>query len=166
MEDEGLVGRRRLPPPADSRVYELTPDGRALGPALAELGRWGLGRVGSPHPDRAFRAAWAMFPMSYMADAEAARGVHETYEFRVDAETFHLRVDDGRVVPRAGEADSPELVITMSLETLLGLFSSELQAVEAVADGRVAIAGSQESLQHALAIIAADPRGSSAEIPH
>ncbi len=163
LEDEGVLLRRRLPPPADSRVYELTADGRALGPALAELGRWGLGRVGSPHPDRAFRAAWAMFPMSYMADTEAARGVQETYEFRVDEETFHLRVHDGRVTPRAGEAVDPDLVITMDLSTLLELFSGELAALDAVTGGRLAIEGSPGALQNSLAIIAAEPQTARAE---
>src|SRR3712207_3261653 len=42
LEASGLVGRRRLPPPAASNVYELTERGRALEPAIFELIRWGL----------------------------------------------------------------------------------------------------------------------------
>jgi len=165
MEDEGLLHRRRLPPPADSQVYELTADGRALGPALVALGTWGMGRVGSPHPDRAFRAAWAMFPMSYMADTAAARGVHESYEFRIDEETFHLRVDDGVVLPRAGEAQAPDLVITMDIDTLLELFSGQLEAPEGVVAGRIAIDGSPQALQNALAIVAAAPPDQPSDAP-
>src|ERR671929_273611 len=41
LEQQGLLRRRKLPPPAASSVYELTAVGQALEPALLELGRWG-----------------------------------------------------------------------------------------------------------------------------
>src|SRR5215218_2254120 len=41
LEKAGLVLRRKLAPPAGSRVYELTARGLALEPILLELGRWG-----------------------------------------------------------------------------------------------------------------------------
>jgi len=41
LEGQGVVERQVLPPPAASTVYELTPDGRALEPALLALTRWG-----------------------------------------------------------------------------------------------------------------------------
>lgn len=148
LEEEGLVVR--------GEAYTLTEDGRALGPAMAELGRWGVRRrlSGAARQGTTFRAAWAMFPLSYMADAEAARGVRETYEFRVGDEVFHLRVDDGRVEPHAGPADAADLVITMDLATLLDLFSDATSAVEALGAGRIGLDGPPEALQHALAILA------------
>src|SRR5262245_57135294 len=45
LETEGILGRRVLPPPAGSTVYELTPWGRSLETALIELGRWGSRRL-------------------------------------------------------------------------------------------------------------------------
>jgi DNA-binding HxlR family transcriptional regulator len=154
LQDRDLIRRRVLPPPAASQVYELTDDGRALGPALAELGRWGIERLPAAPRESLFRPGWAVFPMSYMADTEAARGVRETYEFRIDEETFHIRVDDGSVEPRAGGAERPELVITMSTETLREVFSGELDAVAGLQQGRIAIDGAPEALGHALAILA------------
>ena len=44
LEQAGLVRRRKLAPPAGSRVYELTERGLALEPILLELGRWGSQR--------------------------------------------------------------------------------------------------------------------------
>ncbi|TML45565.1 MAG: helix-turn-helix transcriptional regulator, partial [Actinobacteria bacterium] len=41
FEQEGLVARRRLPPPAASAVYELTEYGAALRPVLHQLAHWG-----------------------------------------------------------------------------------------------------------------------------
>ena len=152
MEDEGLLRRAELPAPAASRVYQLTADGRALGPVLTELSRWGIGRLGPPEPRQAFRPAWAMFPLSYTADRDAARGLHETYEFRVDTDTFRLEIDDGTVLPLSGPADHPDLVLTLTGETMLDLLSGELGPLDAVTSGRVAVEGPPEKLQHALAL--------------
>src|SRR5215208_4365136 len=41
LEEQGLIRRRVLPPPAGSTVYELTAAGQALEPAVLELGKWG-----------------------------------------------------------------------------------------------------------------------------
>src|SRR5579859_6025070 len=41
LEGAGVVRRSKLPPPAGSRVYELTEWGSGLEPALLALGRWG-----------------------------------------------------------------------------------------------------------------------------
>src|SRR5260370_24464751 len=44
LENDGLVSRRRLGPPARAQVYALTARGAALKPVLA-----GLGTVSTPH---------------------------------------------------------------------------------------------------------------------
>src|SRR5918999_3174711 len=41
LERAGVVRRRKLPPPAASRVYELTDWGLELEPVIVSLGRWG-----------------------------------------------------------------------------------------------------------------------------
>lgn len=148
LEAEGLARRRE-------GVYELTEEGHELGPAMAELSRWGVRRrLGPPRPGQAFRAAWGMFPLAYMANARAARGVHDVYEFRVGEETFHLRVDDGAIEPHAGAADHADLVVTMSPRTLQGLFAQQLDPVEAIGAGRIAVEGEPDVLGRALAILA------------
>jgi DNA-binding HxlR family transcriptional regulator len=154
LEEEDLVRRTELPPPAASQVYELTEDGWALGPALAALGRWGVEHLNRPPKRYTFRPAWAMFPLSYMANTEAARGVRETYEFRIEGETFHLRVEDGAVEPRAGAVDNPDLVVTMDAKTLRELFIEGLSAVEGLTSGRIAVEGEPDVLGRAMAILA------------
>src|SRR5216117_1868167 len=42
LERHGILGRRTLPPPAGSKVYELTERGRSLFAALIPLAQWGL----------------------------------------------------------------------------------------------------------------------------
>ena len=48
LEDAGVVQRAKLPPPAGSRVYELTDEGKELEPVILALGRWGSRR---PFPE-------------------------------------------------------------------------------------------------------------------
>src|SRR3954449_5630116 len=40
LEAAGIVKRRKLPPPAGARVYELTGWGRELEPVVTGLGHW------------------------------------------------------------------------------------------------------------------------------
>ena len=57
LEAAGLVERRKLPPPAASTVYELTPTGRELRPVLHELARFGARLMGPPPLD-ALNPGW------------------------------------------------------------------------------------------------------------
>ena len=76
------------------------------------------------------------------------------YEFRVGDQTFHLRVRDGAVEPRAGEAGEPDLKLAMEAQTLRELFDGTLDPAQAVAGGRVTFEGEPAALQNALAILA------------
>ena len=51
LEQQGLLKRRVLPPPAGSTVYELTAVGRSLEGTLIELGKWGSQFVPSAAED-------------------------------------------------------------------------------------------------------------------
>ncbi len=51
LETNGLIEKRRLPPPAASTVYELTDEGRLLRPVLHELARFGARLIGPPPPE-------------------------------------------------------------------------------------------------------------------
>jgi DNA-binding HxlR family transcriptional regulator len=62
MEREGLVTRRRLPPPGAAYVYELTHRGLELRPVLAALAEWGGPALGEPRPTDAIREHWSAAP--------------------------------------------------------------------------------------------------------
>jgi DNA-binding HxlR family transcriptional regulator len=62
MEKDGLVTRRRLPPPANAAVYELTARARGLLPALTALADWGAADLAGPGPTDALRAHWFALP--------------------------------------------------------------------------------------------------------
>src|SRR5439155_12265331 len=48
LEADGVVTKKTLPPPAASRVYELTDYGLELKPVMRELALWGARSLGPP----------------------------------------------------------------------------------------------------------------------
>src|ERR687893_871518 len=48
LEGNGILRRTTLPPPAGSKVYELTELGRSLEPVVIALSRWGLKLLDAP----------------------------------------------------------------------------------------------------------------------
>jgi DNA-binding HxlR family transcriptional regulator len=153
LEDEGVVRRRELPPPAASRVYELTEDAGDLLEAMGALTRWGARRLGARQPGEVFHPTWIGMAMTAGADREAARSVRETYQFDVDDEPFHVRVDDGEVVPRTGPADQPDVVVTMSSDTLAALVGNEVSPPEALAGGLITFDGPAEAFARCVTIL-------------
>lgn len=151
LESEGLVQRRAAEPGVPG-AYDLTPDGRGLAPALTELARWGAGRLGTLRPEDAFQGQWAMGTMVATASRDAARGVHETHEFDVEGDVFHLRVDDGRVTAHVGQAREPDLRIRTSAQTLSSIATGDEAVLEALERGDIGVDGSPAALANSLAI--------------
>ena len=154
LEAEGLVERRTLPPPAGSTVYELTALGRGLEAALFELARWGRSRVGSPDEGDVFSPRWVLLAMRAEHDSEAARGLDESYEFRIGDEIFHVRVEDGEVQLLDGPADRPDLVVSADADTFVTASADARTFDDAVSDGRIAVEGDREASMHCRAIFA------------
>src|SRR3954452_16595488 len=154
LEAEGIVRRATLAPPAASRVYELTEEGRDLAVALGPLTRWGARRLGQQRDGELFRPGWMAMAMTAGADLEATRGVHATYQLEVDGEVWHLRVDDGVVEPRATPAERPDVVIRMDTATLVDLVAGATAPMEAAAAGRLTITGPPDAFMQCVAIFA------------
>src|ERR687898_307936 len=145
LEGYGVVHRGILPPPAASKVYELTELGRSLEPVIAALSRWGLEFLDTPDREDDLRPAWAVVAMRSALKQEATRGLQETYEFRIDKEAFHLRIKDGEVEALQGPAVDPELVVRGSTQAFLALAMGQVEPVEALDSGEIQIQGEQET---------------------
>src|SRR5215208_4586344 len=136
LQTAGVVERSSLPPPAASMVYELTPLGRGLRPVVLSLMSWGLHFLGTPKPGESSKPGWLLQLLEAAADHEAARGVHESYQFCVDGTVLHVDVADGRVEAHEGPAADPALVSTTDFDTFLALGARSIAPSEAVADER------------------------------
>ncbi|HEU5471815.1 MAG TPA: winged helix-turn-helix transcriptional regulator [Actinophytocola sp.] len=147
LEAAGILRRAMLPPPAATPVYELTPAGQDLEPAVLALARWGLRHAMGPRAERdGFRPGWAVLGMQAAFDPVAAEGVVAVYEFRVGDAVFHARVDGGRVSSRMGPADRPDAVIEADEETFADLAHGRQRLREAVRAGRARATGDRAAL--------------------
>lgn len=117
LEEEGIVRRTKLPPPAAARVYELTERGRTLEPVVIELGRWGSG---VPFVDEEVELGVdsAVIALKTVFDPSSADGPDETYELRLNEQPFRIRVAGGRLEAARGSADQPAAVIETDPATL------------------------------------------------
>lgn len=141
LQEAGLIRRTVLPPPAASTVYELTPLGQELKPAVLELARWGLHFLGEPRQDDYFRVGWLLGGIQAAFNADAAAGVDETYEFRVDHQVFHVHVCDRQIEVAQGTAHRPDVVITSDADTFCEIGCGRLDAAQALSEGRFQVEG-------------------------
>lgn len=146
LEGYGVVHRVTLPPPAASKVYDLTELGRSLESVITALGRWGLEFLGTPDQEDDLRPAWAVVAMRSALKQEVAVDLRETYEFHIDGKAFHLRVRDGEVEALQGPAVDPDLVVRGDTQAFLALAAGRVEPKQALDSGKIRIEGEQETL--------------------
>ena len=110
LERAGVVRRGKLPPPAASRVYELTEWGLELEPVMVRLGRWGARSPSKPR-DAALGVDSLALSFRTMFDPLAADGLTASYELRLGEDRFRAEVADGRFEIVRGSAEWPEATI-------------------------------------------------------
>ena len=144
LEEHGIVRRGTLPPPAGSGVYELTGLGRSLETVVLALSRWGS-RLMEEEPRQGddVRPAWAAMALRSLFEPGAGCP-REVYEFRIDGETFHLRVEGGTIEARQGAAEAPDVVVSGGAGDFLALTAGRLAPEEALDSGRIRIVGGRD----------------------
>lgn len=143
LEDAGVVRRGTLPPPAASRIYELTEWGRGLEPVVIALGNWGARSPLLPHGGGMSVDCYAL-AMRTLFDSEAADGFDATLQLRLDGHRFLARVTDRAFEIRRGMLESPDATVTIDSETLAALLWEGRSLAEARRAGAVAIEGDEE----------------------
>ncbi|WP_219417003.1 winged helix-turn-helix transcriptional regulator [Pseudonocardia nigra] len=147
LAEAGIVERRVLPPPAAASGYALTRRGRALEPAIIELGRFGGRLLPGPRQAPAVRSRWAVTGLKLTFRVDRARGVRASYQLDLDNEAYRVRVDDGVLHAYQGEADQRDLTIRSTASALLELLAGDITARGGVADGTIAIRGAIGDLE-------------------
>lgn len=151
----GVVRRATLPPPAASRVYELTELGRSLEPVIMGLARWGLEFLGASREEDDRQPAWAMVALRSVLEPEAAGEARESYEFRVDGEVFHVWIEDGEAEVRQGFVPDPDLVVRSDTHTLLAVAAGRIEPAEAVASGAIGMEGDRDARERCMKMLGA-----------
>ena len=115
LEAAGIVAKRKLPPPAASRVYELTEYGHGLRPAIRELALWGARSLGPPTTADELFPGWLANALDTVLAPLAPPG---RFEFRVGDEVASLV--DGEA--QSGPLEEPDVVVEGDPEAIYYMF--------------------------------------------
>jgi DNA-binding HxlR family transcriptional regulator len=109
FEDNEIVARRELGPPASCVIYELTDLGRELEPMLIELGRWGLNFY-QVDPTAELAPSW--LPNSLRVILQPPPDLEATVQLHSEGEGFAVSIAGGCANVQRGEMADPDLVIS------------------------------------------------------
>ena len=139
LEEAGVVRRRKLPPPASARVYELTNWGRELEPVLDALGRWGARAPLEPGVDMSLDAH--VVSLKTLFDPDLAGDLSARLELRIDEHRFVAEVAEGRLAIRRGEDPAAEVAVATDPGTLLAVSHRRFELQEALESHALVLEG-------------------------
>jgi DNA-binding HxlR family transcriptional regulator len=151
LEGAGIVRRRKLPPPAASRIYELTEWGKDLEPVIISLGRWGVRSPSKPR-DAELSVDSLILSFRTMFDPQRSGGLEASYELRLGEESFRAEVTEGRFEIERGVADRPDAIVETDAATLAALVYEDRHLAEALRSGDVRIEGDTEMVERFLSL--------------
>ena len=151
LEAAGIVRRGKLPPPAASKIYELTEWGRDLEPVIIALGRWGVRSPTKP-PDAELGVDSLILSFRTMFAPCRAEGLDASYEFRLGEDRFRAEVVEDRLEIERGAAEQPDATIEADAGTLAALVYDDLELDDAVSSGDLRIKGDRAVVERFLAL--------------
>jgi len=151
LEQAGVVRRGILPPPAGSRIYELTERGRELEPVILALGRWGSR---APFPEGAQQLSVDAFAVALKTvfDSAGADDLDATIGLRISEQPFVARVADGQLELTHGSPRACEASIAGDPEALSQVLWHGESLASALSERRIAVDGDRAAARRFLAL--------------
>jgi DNA-binding HxlR family transcriptional regulator len=144
LQANGVLARRRLPPPAASSVYELTPSGRELEPILHALGDWGS-RLPAPEPGHLSATSVLLYLRgSLRPDPEAV------FRVELDDQVWTVRTSDCRLRVEPGTPAHADAGLRTDPATLNALLADPAALASAVRTGTATVSGDEAALRKLL----------------
>lgn len=141
LEEEGLVARTAPSGTERSVVYELTPRGDELRPALDALSRWGAGGMRTPREGEIVTSASITAALRVAAgDGVVPTEWDTVYGLRVGDIDVRVVMREGSITVEPGAAETPDLVIAAGPQ-IRDLLAGELDPQTAVDTGAVQLEG-------------------------
>jgi DNA-binding HxlR family transcriptional regulator/putative sterol carrier protein len=147
LERAGVVRRRKLPPPAGSRVYELTDWGRELEEIVLSLGRWAARSPTPPSDAPIVSGDSIILALRALFDPGAAHGLSAGYELRLGDDRFRVEVADGEIEAARGGADQADATIDTDPGTLDAVLWGGLSLADAERSGSMSIEGDKAAVE-------------------
>lgn len=147
LEAANILMKRKLPPPANVQVYELTPWGYEAEVVIQELGRWA---VRSPDHDTTLPLSAASIMMSFrtMIDRSRSGDRPMAVGFRMGPERFVALVDADGIAINREEPEGVDAVIETDPMTLASVVYGGRPIADAEAAGTLTIQGDHAVFEH------------------
>lgn len=141
--ERGVVRRATLPPPFNAPIYELTPVGLGLKPAIRELIRWGGQFIFPMRPDDAFDPDWGLLAL----DANARRTPTPPHKIvlriRHKSKVASFLIEGGEAGTTITRSEGPgSATIETTFSTLLPIISLKLSLEQAISENSASVEGS------------------------
>lgn len=150
LDAHAVVHRHRLPPPAASTVYALTPRGQALVPVLDALGQWG---ADLPVPD----GQPTLSATSVLWFLRACLRRHQSpplgiYRVQLDDRVWTIRITAAGATIEPGEPHAADAELRTDASTLNALLADPDRLDDAVASASARTGGDRTALRHLLRV--------------
>jgi DNA-binding HxlR family transcriptional regulator len=140
LEAAGVLVKRKLPPPASTQVYELTPWGYESEPIFQVLGRWAV-RSPSHDPTLPLSAVSLLTSFRTMVDPARIAGMEARVGLRLGREAYLLTIAGGAVEVGRGNVAGADLVFTGAPPAIAGAVYGGVPIPALEAQGALKVAG-------------------------
>jgi DNA-binding HxlR family transcriptional regulator len=147
LERAGVVRRRKLPPPAGSRVNDLTDWGRGLEEVVISLGHWAARSPSPPPSDAPIGVDSIILALRSRFDSGAAHGLRASYELRLGEDRFRIEVADDEIDVARGEAAQADATIDTDPGTLTAVLWEGRPLADAQRSGSMTIEGDKAAVK-------------------
>ena len=150
LEGAGIIRRRKLPPPAGARVYELTEWGRELDGIVISFGHWAARSPSGLASDDPVGVDSMILALRSRFDSGAAHGLRALYELRLGEDRFRIEVADGELEAAREAAVEPDATIDTDPDTLAAVLWGGQRLADAQRSGRMKVEGDTAALKRFL----------------
>jgi DNA-binding HxlR family transcriptional regulator len=143
MVETGVIRRATLPAPFNAQVYELTPVGLDLKPAIHALIRWGGHFLFPMRPDDEFEPDWVLLGLDAIARRTPAPEHKIVLKVKHKAKAASILVEGGPQGTALSRNEGPGgALIEARFDTLLRIISAQLPLDQAVGERLARVEGS------------------------
>jgi DNA-binding HxlR family transcriptional regulator len=157
LEANGILVRRKLPPPSSAQVYELTEWGYQAKAVMGALGRWATRSPGHD-PSLHFSPVSLILSFQAMGQPGLPPDIDATIAFRLGRETYRLRIKDGAIAAERGTSDGADLIFTGPPPVIGAAVYGGVPLAALEADGALKIEGDRALAERFVALFPLPPK--------
>ena len=140
LEARGVLIRKRLPPPASARIYELTPWGYEAEIIVREMGRWAA-RSRLHDPTLRISPVSVLLSLRTMLSRERAKGIDAVIGFRFGDESYRGHLTPDGLTYARGDADDAKVIFSGEPTALAAAVHGGVPLTDLEAAGVLSITG-------------------------